>query len=221
MSLHKKVVILGAGGHGRVIADNLMAMIDNGSLFEFAGFADETFPKDTHIDDGIVLGRDTDLASLKKAGIADHFIVGVGSVRGGDALRSKIFNTALKAGLMPVSVIHPSAVISCRVEVGRGCAIMAGTVINTGARIGDNSIINTRASVDHDTHIGAHVHIAPGCVLSGDIDIGDNVLVGVGTSIIQGVRIGANATIGAGSTVVKSVKPDTVVFGPRARVTSE
>ena len=221
MGVHKKVVILGAGGHGRVIADGLMAMIENGSLFEFAGFVDETYAKDTHIDDGIVLGCDADLASLKKAGIADHFIVGVGSVRGGDALRSKIFNTALKAGLIPVSVIHPSAIISCRVEVGKGCAIMAGAVINTGARIGDNSIINTRASVDHDTHIGAHVHIAPGCVLSGDIDIGDNVLIGVGSSLIQSVRIGANATIGAGSTIVKSVKPDTVVYGSRARLAPE
>ena len=213
----KKVVILGAGGHGRVIADSLIAMIENGAPFEFSGFTDEEIHKDTHIDDGVVLGRDADLSRLHKDGIADHFIIGVGSVRGGSALRAKIYKNAQKAGLLPISVIHPKAILSERVEIGHGCAVMAGAVINTGSKLGENCIINTRASLDHDTHIGDHVHIAPGSVLSGNVTVGDCALIGVGAAVLQGIHIGANATIGAGSTVVKSVQADTTVIGMRAR----
>lgn len=217
MSDIKHVVILGAGGHGRVIADSLMAMIDNGAPFLFAGFTDESLSKGVHVDDGVVLGKDSDLKVLLDSGIACHFIVGVGSVRGGGALRAKIYRRAIEAGLSPVSVIHPSAVLSCRVDIGHGCAIMAGAIINTGARLGENCIVNTRASLDHDTHIGNHVHIAPGSVLSGNVSVADYSLIGVGAVVMQGIQIGTNATIGAGSTVVRSVDADTTVIGTRAR----
>ena len=84
---------------------------------------------------------------------------------------------------------------------------MAGAVINIGTRVEDNAIINTRASVDHDCHIGRHVHIAPGCTLSGGVSVGDETLIGTGSSVIQGISIGQRCLIGAGGNVLRDV-PD-------------
>ncbi|WP_061214979.1 DapH/DapD/GlmU-related protein [Syntrophomonas wolfei] len=95
---------------------------------------------------------------------------------------------------------------------------MAGAVIQALVTIGVNTIINTRASVDHECLIGDHVHIAPGTTISGGVKIGDNVLIGAGATIIQGIHIGASSIVGAGAAVTKDVREGVIVMGIPARV---
>lgn len=95
---------------------------------------------------------------------------------------------------------------------------MAGAVINVGSRIGDNSVINTRAALDHDCRIGCHVHIAPGSVISGGVKIGDGTHIGTGSSIIQCINVGINSVIGAGSVVVKDIPDNVKAYGVPAHV---
>jgi len=215
-----KIVILGAGGHGRVVADILCAQISAGSNNVFAGFVDENLPLGHQVSPSRkhwrVIGRDKDLQTLKAEGV-DGFCVGIGVLRGSETIRQRIFNAACDAGLQPAVLIHPRAIVAPDVTIGAGTVVMAGAVVNIGSTIGENCIINTGAVLDHDAHIHDHVHIAPGCVLSGHVTVQSGTIVGVGSTVIQGISIGTGATVGAGSVVVKPVKDLSVVMGVPAR----
>lgn len=141
---------------------------------------------------------------------------GVGSTRASSA-RQRVFAQFKQRGYTFTGVRHPSAVISSDSTLGEGVQIMAGVILQPGASVAENSIVNTRASVDHDCRIGAHVHLAPGVILSGGVTVGDGVHVGTGAVVIQGVTIGALATIAAGAVVVKDVPAGAVVLGVPAR----
>jgi UDP-perosamine 4-acetyltransferase len=101
--------------------------------------------------------------------------------------------------------------------LGEGVQIMAGTVVQPGSKIGDNTILNTRSSVDHDCEIGAHVHIAPGVTLSGGVRVHDDAHIGAGAVLIQGVEVGASSLVAAGSVVIHAVPANTRVAGMPAR----
>lgn len=209
----KKVVLIGAGGHARVVASALYAMKAAGDAIELAGYVDraEGSLQASH------LGIDADLPDLKASGVATHFIIGLGSVRGGQGIRQRLFEAGLAAGLSPISIVHPSAIIDSDTAIKAGTFIAPGCIVNTGVRIAENAILNTGAIVDHDCQIGAHTHIAPGAVLSGDVLIGSDCLLGVGAVVRHGSVIGDGATIGAGATVVQAVEARSVVVGTPAR----
>ena len=206
----KRVAIIGAGGHGRVVADILQAMNSAGSTVEFAGFIDRT------PGEGII-GTDDDLETIKQSHGVNAFIVGIGSLRGGSHTRARLFETYLNAGLEPTSAVHPRAVVADSAAIGAGTAVMAGAILNPGVRIGLNAIINTGAIIDHDCRLGDHTHIAPGAVMSGDVTVGANALVGVGAVVRQGISIGDGATIGAGATVVSDIAAGQTAIGTPAR----
>lgn len=209
----KRVAIIGAGGHARVVLDILQAMQAGGSSLGFAGFID-TRP-------GVgVIGSDDDLPRLKAAGTVDAFIVGIGSVRGGERLRQRVYERALEAGLDAFTACHPRAILADGVSLETGAAVMAGAILNPGVRVAQNAIINTGAIVDHDGQIHAHAHIAPGVVTSGDVTVGERTLVGTGACVRQGISIGADATVGAGAVVVSDVASGSVVAGNPARTLS-
>lgn len=212
-----KLVIIGAGGHGRVVASIATACAQLDTSLSVTGFIDD---EDKALDGYTVVGNDGAIASLVEQGKADSFIIGLGSIKGGAGIRQKLFAMCKNAGLEAHTLIHPSAILSQPVSVGVGTAIMAGAVINPGTQIGQNVIINTRAGIDHDCHIGDHSHIAPGCTLSGDVKIGSASLIGVGTTIRQGVTIGDNVTIGAGSVIVGDIPDNQTAFGVPAKVIS-
>lgn len=204
---HLPIIVIGAGGHAKVVIDALKK-----SGAEIQGVAE--------IDPGKAGG------SLLGAPIIDERVLhepeavalanGIGSVKD-TKTRRKAFLRLKEKGYRFQTVIHPSAVIGEDVVIGEGAQIMAGAVIQPGTRIGADSIVNTRASVDHDCRIGDHVHIAPGAALSGSVMVGEGCHVGVGATVMQGLNIGANSVIGAGAVVVHDVAEAIAVSGVPAR----
>lgn len=192
------VIIIGAGGHARVLLDALRLM-----SCTVLGYVDPAFAKGAQGPGGVlVLGGDE---ALKEFSAADVQLVnGVGSV-GPTASRNAVYRRGKDAGFVFARVVHPSAVVSSSVLLGEGVQVMAGCVVQTDAQIGANSIINTCASVDHDCRIGETVHIAPGVTLSGNVSVGDRTHIGTGAVVIQGISIGADSLIAAGAVVYRDV----------------
>ncbi|MBM3567058.1 MAG: sugar acetyltransferase, partial [Alphaproteobacteria bacterium] len=134
------------------------------------------------------------------------------------AARRALYETFVKRGYRFAAVIDPLALITGPVEIGDGGQILAGAVLQPGAVIGANVIINTRASIDHDCIVGAHAHIAPGATLSGGVWVGDGAHIGTGASVIQNIRVGVNGIVGAGAAIIADVPDDATVVGVPARV---
>jgi UDP-perosamine 4-acetyltransferase len=198
--MSKPVAILGGGGHARVVMDTLRL-----AGFEILGVVD---PKsDVHLPVGIRhLGVDLSAINPDSCDLA----LGVGSIDvGARNPRPRLFAEAKAAGFAFVQFRHPSALVAGDVAVAEGVQIMAGSVIQPGVSLGQNVIVNTSASLDHDCRVGDHVHVAPGVVLSGDVDVGNGVHLGTGAIVIHGVRIGAEAMIGAGVVVTETVAAGT------------
>ncbi len=142
---------------------------------------------------------------------------GLGSI-GDNSGRMRLYLSFKEKGYSFINAIHPSAIISPNAIVGEGVQIMAGAVIQAGTKLGCNTIVNTRASVDHDCIIGEHVHIAPGATLSGGITIHASSHIGTGAVIIQGIVVGTSSIIGAGTVVIRDVPEQTKVVGVPAKI---
>ncbi len=156
--MKQKIVIVGAGGHGRVVAD---AIIQQG-VYEVVGFVDDSLAAGTSVWMGLkVIGRTNELD--KMTDVATHFVVAIGD----NGIRKKLFDTYCKE-MDAGTVLHPAAVVAQQVQIGIGCQLLAGCVVSTGVTLGPNTIVNVMALVDHDTIIGAHSHVAQG-VLVGSI----------------------------------------------------
>src|SRR3989338_3609837 len=181
--MKKKIVIMGAGGHAEVLLDTAQEISD----IEVVALLDPDQTKWGKELFGVsILGGDEEIIQLKKKGIA-YFINGVGSVRT-SSHRKKVFEMGIQNGLQPFTLVHPSAFISKRAQVGEGTVVLAGAILNAGVYIGRNVIINTGAVIDHDCHVGDHVHVATGASLSGGVHIGCEAHIGTGASVKQGVR---------------------------------
>lgn len=205
------VIILGGGGHAKVLIDALLA-----SSAVIAGVVDPN-PKlaGAKILGVRVLGGDDIVNGFPPSEV--QLANGLGSI-GLPAKRQQIFERFKEMGYKFTTVIHPSAVIASDVVLGEGTQVMAGAVIQPGSRIGINSIINTRASVDHDCLIGDHTHIAPGVTLSGGVKVGTGSHIGTGATVIQGIVVGGQCLVAAGAVVVSNVAENTTVKGMPARV---
>lgn len=198
-------IVLGGGGHARVVVDVLRAC---GA--ELLGFTDRVRCPD--LADGVPwLGGEDALAAYPADSV--YLAVGVGAI-GDSSTRRRLFLEVQERGYECPPLKHPRAVVSPDAQLAEGAQVMAGAVIQPGCRIGPNSIINTRASVDHDCVIGAYVHVAPGATLSGGVVVGDGAHIGVGATVIQGVHIGASSVVGAGAVVLSDPCGATVVGVP-------
>lgn len=181
--------IIGAGGHGRVIADILAA----------AGHAPRMVTEEE-------LRRDYN------ADAGDVVLLGIGD----NSTRERVATSL--SGVRFGTAIHPSAVIARESVIGEGTVIMAGAVVNPAARIGAHVIINTNSSVDHDCVIEDFASIAPGVALGGNVTLRRAVAVGIGACVVHGCEIGEHTVVGAGAAVVKSLPGFSVVVGVPARV---
>ncbi len=202
------VLIIGAGGHARVLIEAL-TKCDTAILGCVAKEAPARWSPSIPF-----LGDDEALYSHAPSSVV--LINGIGSIARPD-LRRDIFLRFKQKGYYFGTVVHPAAILPSDLVLGEGVQVMAGAILQPGSRVGCNAIINTGAVVDHDCQVGAHVHIAPGAVLSGDVTVGEGVHVGTGACVIQGIAIGTGAVVGAGATVLCDVPPGARVAGVPAR----
>jgi UDP-perosamine 4-acetyltransferase len=207
------VLGIGAGGHAKVVIDTLRA---RGEV-TLVGLLD--IDPDLHGSFllGIpVLGDDSYLTKSHDVD-AQYFFVGVGCT-GDMAPRTKLYGLGIAAGLSPLTVTHPQAVVSSSTDLGVGFTAMAASVVNADAQIGVNVLLNTGAIVEHDCVLGDHVHVATGARLAGAVSVEAGVHVGAGAIVRQEITLGEGAVIGAGAVVIRDVLPNTVVAGVPARV---
>lgn len=202
MTEMQKVVIVGTGGHAKVVADTIRLE----GKFDLVGFANE----ESNINEFLACPVRPSVEAFQ----VSHFIVAVGA----NHVRAKIFEDCLKRGLQAVSTIHPSAILAPSVVIEAGTLVAAGAILNPFAKVGSNSIINTGTVIEHDCMIGRHVHVAPGSKLAGNVSVGDCAFLGIGTIVIPQIMIGEFSTVGAGSVVIRDVSPRTTVVGSPAKI---
>lgn len=199
------VLLLAAGGHGRVVAD---ALLQKGVRVD--GVVDPGLMPGTFVFGLSVRGDDS---WLDQCGTRDWWLAnGAGSTPSGE-LRRRLFITRKSQGFSFISVLHPSATVGLETKLDEGCQIMAGAVLQCRVRMGDNSVVNTCASIDHDCTIGAHAFIGPGAILCGGVEVGEAAFVGAGAVLLPGIRIGARAVVGAGAVVTSDVDDGVWVVG--------
>lgn len=209
--MNRSVILLGAGGHAKVLLDVLRLR-----SIELLGIASPQAPEDAMFAAIAWLGDDNALAQYDPAHVI--LVNAVGSI-GNTATRRYVYMHLRAAGYKFLSLRHPASVISSlHGGLGMGTQVLAGAIINAGACLHDNVLVNTRAVVEHDCAVGAHSHIASGAVLCGGCQVGENVHVGAGAVVIQGMVIGTGALIASGAVVTKNVAPYTLVAGVPARV---
>jgi sugar O-acyltransferase (sialic acid O-acetyltransferase NeuD family) len=203
-----RLLIAGAGGHGRVVAD---AAAEAGAWKEIA-FLDDKYPGVLRASDWPVVGTLGDLARLAPG--FEGFIAAFGDAR----LRLRVLQSARQCGVKIATIVHPRAVVSARVSLGEGTVIFGGAVVNTEARVGIGCIVNAGATIDHDCVLGDGVHVCPGVHLAGGVKAGECAWLGIGCCVIQDITVGDHATIGAGAVVIREVAAGTSVVGNPARV---
>lgn len=197
-ALLKKLMIIGASGHGKVVADiavkngyeQIFFLDDNEDVKECAGFP--------------VVGK-----CILAADNEDDKIVAIGNEKVREKIQKNLKNL--------VTLIHPNAVISRRVKIGEGSVVMAGAIINSDVVIGKGCIINTGATVDHDCRIGNFSHISVGAHVAGTCEISDRTWVGAGAVVSNNINICEGCLIGAGAVVVKNIEKAGIYVGVPAR----
>lgn len=206
-----RLVIWGAGGHARVIAD----IVSLTNSYEVVGFLDDVQPEPRPVSfsNAPILGGAEQLEGLRSRGVG-YIILGFGNCQA----RLDLARTARAVGFILATVIHPSAVVANGVIIGTGSVIAAGAVVGPGARLGENVIVNTGATVDHDCELADGVHVCPGVNLAGNVVVGAAAWIGIGATVIQKVCIGAGAIVGAGAVVLRDVPAGATVYGVPARV---
>lgn len=205
------VVILGASGHGKVVADTFRA----GGV-DVIGFLDASKPKGTPWAQSVVLGGDDALSDVLNAHANCGFFVALGD----NSLRQRVVERVLRETPQAklATCVHPQAVVAAEVLVEPGVAVFAGAVIQPGCTLGQGVLVNTGASLDHDCRMEAYSSLAPGVTTGGNVLVEKGAVVSLGVKIIHGVRIGAHALLGAGALVLQDVPPCAVAYGIPAKV---
>jgi acetyltransferase EpsM len=201
-----RVIVWGAGGHGKVVADALLAS----ESCEVVGILDDDPTKAGAKILGIqVLHSPGGLRALLDTLDFDGVAIGIGD----NYIRDKKFREARSCGLEPVNVIHPSAHLSRFVELGVGVTILAGAIINPGTVIEDNVCVNTAASIDHDNYLETSSHVFPNATLTGGVRVGQFAYVGSGAVVAPNIVVHKYSQVGAGAIVLKDVAEGVVVAG--------
>lgn len=198
----KQLVIIGASGHGKVVADiakksgytEIMFLDDNDSLSECGGYK--------------VIGKTSSFVNYDC-----DFFVAIGNAE----IRKRIQQQLLNANKSVATLIHPHAIIGENVSIGMGTVVMAGAIINPSTTIGEGCIINTCASVDHDNVIGDYVHISVGAHTAGTVVVGNNTWLGIGAVVSNNLTVCENCMIGAGAVVVKNITESGTYTGVPAK----
>lgn len=197
---HVKMVIFGAGGHSREVADLVVAC-----GYDIVAFIDD-FKEGAHEPTGLAVS--TNLAAYS----ADAATCAIGGV----AARAACWESYAEK-ITFCTLVHPSASVSDYALIGAGTQVFQYAAINSQARVGVNCIVNVGCVVAHDCVVGSHTHLAPGAKLGGAARVGERSLVGTGAIVLPGVRIGSDCTVGAGSVVLTDVGDGKRVAGAPAK----
>ncbi|HDX9632497.1 acetyltransferase [Bacillus cereus] len=208
--MKKKILIIGAGGHGKVIADIALKM----NKWEYIAFLDDSENAKTSM--GIeIIGESTDVSKFIKD--YDVFVA-----IGNNTIREKIQEQIESQGASIPVLIHPHAVIGKQVSLEAGTVVMAGAIINCCTKIGKGCIINTASTIDHDNVIEDYAHISPGANLAGAVRVGRSTWLGIGSVVSNNINISDKCKIGAGSVVIKDITElGTYVGVPARRIQDE
>jgi sugar O-acyltransferase (sialic acid O-acetyltransferase NeuD family) len=203
-------VILGCGGHGRVVLDILL----NAGGHDVVGFIDSDPAMTGRRVDGIeVLGRPDDLPRIRDELGVNRAIVAIGD----NGARRALADDLETGGFELINAIHPSANLARNVTLGKNIVIAAGALVCAHCQLGDSVILNTGCIVDHESLVGTATHICPGARLAGRVTVESGAFVGIGATVIQSIRVGYEAIVGAGAVVITDVPPMSTVVGVPAR----
>jgi sugar O-acyltransferase (sialic acid O-acetyltransferase NeuD family) len=195
------LLILGAGGHGRVVADSaLRAGYDRVAFLDDKASTQASGPFR-------ILGTLAELAETMADW--DSAFVAIGN----NSRRLELFRELRRLGYQTPALVHPGATLSPYAKVADGAFIAPGAIINFGTTIGAAAIINTGSTIDHDCAVDAGAHISPGAHLAGEIVVGECAWIGIGASVINRIRIGAHSIVGAGAAVIRDVDAHATVVG--------
>ena len=200
------MAILGAGGHGKVVAD-IAATIGWTEITFFDDELDQNYSSQRYK----VAGSTNSL--IESYNEVDGVFVAIGN----NAKRKQKLDLFFGLDAPITNIVHRNAYLSEFISIGLGTVVMPGVMVNCDTKVGMGAILNTNSNIDHDCELGNYVHIAPGVSLAGNVIVGDNVLIGIGSCIKQDLKIGINSLVGAGSVVVCDVKEGTTVKGNPAR----
>ncbi len=198
----KGAAIYGAGGHGRVVASILLAC-----KTPILGFFDDQEPTDQTILGSPVLGSTKDIPRYSDRITAGYLAIG------DNIERAKAFKALARESVPMPPLVHPSATVEADAELGQGTVVCMGALVATGVTTGRGCIINTGASVDHESILGDFVHLAPRAVAAGRVTIDELTFVAMGVAIAQGLKIGRLAAIGANAVVLRDVPSGSKIVG--------
>lgn len=210
MSHRTAIALIGGGGHCVSVID----AIEEAGAFEIDGVVDLPDRVGTTLSGYPIRWSDADLGGLCDT---HRFCVTIGHVKSAERRRA-VFTAVRSSGGAFVVVRSPHAVVSARAKLGDGTVVLHGAVVNAGATIGENCIVNSRALVEHDARVGAHVHISTGAAVNGDCVVEEGAMVGSMAVLRHGISVGAGAIVGAGAVVVRDVPPGATVVGNPARL---
>lgn len=206
-----RVVIVGAGGQGRIVADILLAGAGSSGLVPVA-FVDDAPARL----DAVVLGLPVSATTRDLRDVPhDAIVVAIGD----NAVRHRLSLELEGRGERIVTVRHPFSSVGHDVTIGGGCMLSAGAVVTPCVRIGRGVLINTRASIDHESVVDDFAHVSAGATVGACAVIGARTLIGLGASVMSGCRVGADTIVGAGALVVRDLPDGVVAMGVPARVT--
>ncbi len=204
------VIVIGDGGYARTVVDVLRLC---GTRVLGCSGVDGTAP-DGYALPVPYLGNDDTVLAMPREGVL--LVNAIGSV-GPPIARRAVFERFKQVGFEFACVVHPGAVVADEARLSEGVHVHANATLQPGVTVGEDSIVDYNVGVGHDSFIGAHVHLAPGAVLSGNVRIGDVAHIGTGAVIIQGISVGAGVMVAAGAVVIRPVAPGDVVMGMPAR----
>ena len=183
--MSKRVIVIGAGGHGRSVAEAILLL----GRDELVGFVDDGADADAKVWGYPILGRTDSLHTLRKH--ADAVVVAIGN----NAVREKLHAQVREAGFELLSVIHPTAFVSPTAALGSGCAVMAGAVVGTEAHLGEGVIVNCGATVDHHCRVDAFGHLGVNACMAGGSVLGNRAWMQAGAALGYGVKIAADTVL--------------------------
>lgn len=206
-----KLIVVGAGGHCRVI----LSILKYYKKFNVVGIADrDSNNKGEEISGSIIKYSWSNFKKIHQSGIR-YAVIAIGD----NKERKELFLKLLKIGFKIPTVIHPTASIEKDVVLGEGSVICMGAKIGSMVTIGENCVVYTGSILDHEVRLGDHVYISPGCSIAGQVLVGESSFIGIGSTIKEKITIGNNVIVGAGSVVIRNIPDNSIVAGVPAKST--